>query len=141
MVQYCFDFALDVFKEGIRTSLTSSNHLESPAIPTIFCENISTCLYLSSSSSRAHQLRWLHPKRSRLLFQKANAENRTPKYAHDASCVRVLCDRHRGGDLRRGVLPRKPATDPRREVHRREPPSRSRVEKNCAPDEGRTPLF
>jgi hypothetical protein len=43
--------------------------------------------------------------------------------------------------LKRDDLPRKPATDPRREVHRREPPSRSRVEKNCAPDEGRTPLF
>ena len=57
----------------------------------------------------AHPPRFVISKRSRLLGQNADTENRTPKYEDGAPLQRVS---HRLGGLKRAVLPRKRATVP-----------------------------
>ena len=64
-----------------------------------------------SEDLRAHSLRGIHPKRPRLLGQRANTENCTPKNELDATCAPVLRSRHRVGDRKRDGMPRKPAID------------------------------
>ena len=68
----------------------------------------------------------IYQERPRMLApQKNSRTERTPNYEHDAQFEPVLRDSHRGGKLRQGVMLGNQLSTL---VHRRETPSRSRIE-------------